>query len=222
MSATTRVLRRMPVLGATVAVLLAASLASASPAAAHDTLVSTAPAADSTVETMPAELTLTYSAELIDAGDGTAVQVLSPSGADATAGDPVVDGAVVTVPLAEAAEAGEYAVTWRVVSSDGHPIDGTFSFTVATPSAPQPSPEPTQTPQTPDESDAATATPVPSATPDPADGTPADGDGFVRNLPWIIGGLLLAAGGGALVAILVARARRDRTDDADDAPPAGR
>ncbi|WP_261166362.1 copper resistance CopC family protein [Microbacterium sp. Marseille-Q6965] len=206
MPTATRALRRLPAVGAAIAALLALSLATATPAFAHDTLVSTDPAAGSTVENMPAELTLTYSAELLDAGDGTAVEVLSPSGADAAAGEPALAGAVVTVPLAEAAEAGEYTVTWRVVSSDGHPIDGTFSFTVAQPTAPQPTPEPTQSP---DESETAD-TPTPIATTDPSDGTAEDGDSFARNLPWIVGGLLLAAGGGAVVAVLVARSRRGR------------
>lgn len=224
MTALTRSLRRLPALVAATAALLMVSLAAASPAAAHDQLVASDPAADSTVETMPAELTLTYSAELIDAGaDGTVVEVLSPTGADVATGAPALNGAVVTVPLAEAAEAGAYTVNWRVVSSDGHPIDGTFAFTVTTPTAPSAMPEPTRTPHATTPVDDPTATPTPVATDDPADGTPADGDSFARNLPWIIGGLLLAAGLGALVAVLVARARRGGPDDdATRTPPAGR
>ncbi|WP_158231535.1 copper resistance CopC family protein [Microbacterium sediminis] len=224
MTALTRSLRRLPALAAAAGALLLLSLAAASPAAAHDTLVSSDPAADSTVETLPTELTLAFSAELIDAGDnGTVVEVLSPSQTDVTAGPAAVDGAIVTVPLGEAAEAGAYTVNWRVVSSDGHPTDGTFAFTVTTPTAPSAMPEPTRTPDAsaPSHEPAATSTPV--ATDDPADGTPADGDSFARNLPWIIGGIVLAAGLGALVAVLIARARRGGPDDdATRTPPAGR
>jgi len=219
--------RRLPAaVAAVVAALFLLTVAGAPPAAAHDRLVSSDPADGATVETLPAALTLTYSAEPMDAGDGTAVAVAAPSGADVTAGDPVIEGANVSVPLAEAAEAGVYTVTWRVVSSDGHPIDGSFSFTVDTPSTPLPTAEPTQTPDAtvaPAPSDE--ATPETTATSDPLDGTPADGDSFTRNLPWIIGGLLLAALGGAAIATLVARTRRRDPaagDDGDEQPPAGR
>lgn len=222
--ALTRPLRRLTALAAAVGALLLLSLAAASPAAAHDTLAASDPAADSSVETLPSELTLTFSAELIDAGEnGTVVEVLSPSGTDVTSGPAAVDGAIVTVPLAEGAEAGAYTVNWRVVSSDGHPTDGTFAFTVTTPSTPSAMPEPTRTPDasTPADEPAATSTPV--ATEDPAEGTPADGDSLARNLPWIIGGILLAAALGALVAVLIARARRGGPDgDATRTPPAGR
>lgn len=218
-----RPLRRVPALAAAVAAVLLASLAAASPAAAHDQLVASDPAADATVETLPTELTLTYSAELIDAPDGTAVEVLSPSGTDVTAGAPAIDGAMLTVPLAEAAEAGVYTVTWQVVSSDGHATDGTFSFTVATPTTPSAMPEPTRTPHATAPAQEPSATPSAVATDDPAEGTPGDGDAFARALPWIVAGLLLAGGGGALVAVLAARGRRSSGDgDATRTPPTER
>jgi len=216
-------LRRLSAFAVALATSALLVLGLAAPASAHDTLVASDPADGSTVETLPAELTLTYSAELIDAGTGTAVAVTSPSGADVTAGSPTVSGAVVTVPLAEPAEAGAYTVTWRVVSSDGHPVDGTYAFTVTAPSTPIPSAEPTRTPDvtaTPSPSDTASETPVPAESEDPTDGaatdgTPADGGSFLRNLPWIVGGILLAAALGAFVAVLLARARRGTRDGSD-------
>ncbi len=84
------------------------------------------------------------------------IQVTDATGTPLTEGAPTVSGTVVTQALAGSAS-GAVTVVWRVVSSDGHPIDGTFSFTV--PAAPTPT---------------ATVTPTttPSATPTPSPRSP--------------------------------------------------
>ncbi|WP_144796771.1 copper resistance CopC family protein [Microbacterium paludicola] len=122
------------------AVLLAAFVllfAWPSSAAAHDALVESSPAADATVDTLPAELTLTFSAALIGGEGATEVVVTDPEGEAVAEGPAQVDGALVTQPLATDAPAGEYHVLWKVVSSDGHPTSGEFSFTVTTGSQPE-------------------------------------------------------------------------------------
>lgn len=120
---------RAATLAAAAAAIVLGSLALAAPASAHDQLVASDPAADSAIDTLPEQLTLVYSGELIDAEDGTAVQVLSPSGED-VAGEATIDGTDVDVSLTDGG-AGDYEVTWRVVSNDGHPIDGSFGFSVS-------------------------------------------------------------------------------------------
>ena len=47
-------------------------------------------------------------------------------------------GTTVTQPLAGGLPAGAYTVEWRVTSADGHPLSGTFGFTVAQGAATQP------------------------------------------------------------------------------------
>ena len=120
---------RAATLAAAAAAIVLGSLALAAPASAHDQLVASDPAADSAIDTLPEQLTLVYSGELIDAEDGTVVQVLSPSGED-VAGEATIDGTDVDVSLTDGG-AGDYEVTWRVVSNDGHPIDGSFGFSVS-------------------------------------------------------------------------------------------
>ena len=100
-------------------------------ASAHDSLLASSPEADSTVDTLPAELTLTFSAKLIDETGATEVVVTDPSGNSVTEGAATVEGAIVTQQLATEAPAGAYHVIWKVVSSDGHPTSGEFDFTVA-------------------------------------------------------------------------------------------
>lgn len=208
---TTRVLPRLRLLALSMlgALIFTAALAMTAPSAsAHDTLVDSSPTADSTVDTLPGELVLTFSAELIDGDGTTAVEVTGPDDLTAHAGAPVVDGVFVRVPLIAEAPAGDYHVIWRVVSSDGHPISGEFSFATTTSTiveSPEPSPEPTTAEPSP------SAEPTVSATTAPGEETPADSDAFLRNLPWIILGLVVAAGGGAVIAVMVARSRRGGT-----------
>ena len=75
-----RSLVRFLATAAAAALLTAGGLAIAAPASAHDELVSTDPAADSTVDALPAQLTLTFS-EAIDPTEGASeVQVTDAAG----------------------------------------------------------------------------------------------------------------------------------------------
>ena len=105
------------------------AVAVAAPASAHDELIGTDPADGAVVETLPGELTLTYSGVLLTGDGATEISVTDAAGTDLTTGDPVVDGVRVTQALA-GSPSGAVEVAWRVVSSDGHPISGTFSFSV--------------------------------------------------------------------------------------------
>lgn len=96
-------------------------------ARAHDALESTTPADGETLSSAPEALVLSYTGDISHLG--TQVQVSGPDGVVA-APEPEVDGVQVRQPLPPDLPDGEYAVAWRVTSSDGHPISGTFAFTV--------------------------------------------------------------------------------------------
>jgi len=132
------------VAGAAIAVLVGVLLSvTAAPAFAHDELLGADPAAGAQLEALPESLTLTFSGVLLDEPGATAVVVTDAAGISLTDGDPVLDGTSLTQPLS-AETAGIVTVIWRVVSSDGHPISGEYTFTVgdgtaspvATPEAP--------------------------------------------------------------------------------------
>lgn len=112
---------------ASLAALLAALLLTApSTAVAHDELSGTDPEDGASIEA-PAEVTLDFTGAIADIG--AAVQVTGPDGA-AVEGAPVVDGPQVVQDLVDDLPDGDYEVAWRVTSEDGHPISGTFGFTV--------------------------------------------------------------------------------------------
>ncbi|MEV7646249.1 copper resistance CopC family protein [Arthrobacter sp. NPDC089319] len=108
---------------------LALALALARPAAAHDELISSTPENGAVLDTPPTEVTLKFSANVMDIGATT--QVLDGEGTDWAAGAPVLSGSQVSIPLRDGMPDGDYQLGWRVVSSDGHPIEGTLKFTVA-------------------------------------------------------------------------------------------
>ena len=109
---------------ATVTVMIAAVLG-ASPAAAHSELVSSAPADGSAQSAPPAQVVLTFNEIISDAGLQVVAQ--GPSGSVALPA-PTVNGTTVTTEWPQTESGGEYQVSYRVVSADGHPIDGTIRF----------------------------------------------------------------------------------------------
>jgi methionine-rich copper-binding protein CopC len=120
------------------------------PASAHDYLVSSSPAAGSTVDQAPSEVTLTFNDVILDLGapgggdaSGTSpasggssiVQVTGPDGGQGThfeTGCATNSGRTVSVPVALGGS-GQYTVTWRVVSADGHPVSDSIAFTYQAP-----------------------------------------------------------------------------------------
>jgi copper resistance protein C len=109
-------------------VAVVAVLVTAAPAFAHDELLSSTPTVDQRLASAPSEVTLTFSADVLDVG--AAVVVADASGTDWVAEAPTLRGGSVTVTLKPDMPAAGYEVRWRVVSSDGHPIAGLIPFTV--------------------------------------------------------------------------------------------
>ncbi|QRZ61307.1 copper resistance CopC family protein [Rothia sp. ZJ932] len=115
---------------ATVGIAAAVCAGALTPAYAHDELISSNPENGAELETAPDALELTYSGEIMDIGNQ--VRVTNSVGDSVAEGEPTVNGKQVTqnLNLGDAAADETYTVTWRVVSSDGHPIQGTYEFVV--------------------------------------------------------------------------------------------
>ncbi|MDU0347070.1 copper resistance protein CopC [Microbacterium sp. KSW2-29] len=199
--------RRRSLPAALASLLLAAAvlLVPASPASAHDELVSTDPSADAVLETLPERITLTFSADVLTDAGATVIEVTDAAGTSLADGAPEPAGAEVTQALAGPAS-GAVTVKWRVVSSDGHPIDGSFAFTV-----PEAAPTPTATPTTPASTSpspaaSASAAPTEAATPTAA---PVEESSAASPLPWILLAVALVIVAGVLVYVFASRGRRN-------------
>jgi copper transport protein len=116
----------------------AAALAAPAAAWAHAALLRTFPVASRTIDTPPTQVRLTYS-EPIEPRFAI-VSVTDASGRQLTSGPPQrAPGSPQTLvtPLRQAPQ-GWYLVFWRVISADGHPVRGAFTFAVG----PSPGPPP--------------------------------------------------------------------------------
>jgi copper resistance protein C len=120
-------------------VLIAGSvvLLGSPPAAAHAALVSTTPTKGQTLDAAPAEVALTFNEPV--RADLVTIAVTGQDGQSVAAGKPAAVDATVTQALGPM-KAGHHTVNWRVGSTDGHPITGTFSFTVTKDSEPAATP----------------------------------------------------------------------------------
>ncbi|MGW5263430.1 copper resistance CopC family protein [Microbispora sp. NPDC004025] len=140
------------------------------PAAAHTGLKSSTPKDGATVKKAPSHIELVFT-EKIDRQFVTVV-VTGPGGRKVTKGKPSTTGPVVTQPLTAGLPNGRYAIAFRVVSSDGHPVSGELHFTLKAP-APSPTAMPTFASPAAGPSPAMAATPAGAAPSSPAAGTSA-------------------------------------------------
>jgi methionine-rich copper-binding protein CopC len=118
--------RRWVRASACVGVALSLAFIGAAPVAAHAQLVSATPAPGSTVSSPPSEVRLTFDGPPYDYGLG--VVVLSPSGGHLETGRVSVEGNDVVQPVRGSTGSGTITVRWRVVSADGHPASGQYTF----------------------------------------------------------------------------------------------
>ena len=95
----------------------------------HLRLVKSEPAAKAVLSARPSAVRLWFSAE--PEMRLTSVTLKDAAGATVALAKPYLDGTTKTLVVAEVREGlrpGKYAVTWRTVSHDGHPVKGEFSF----------------------------------------------------------------------------------------------
>lgn len=184
---------------AVIALLLACLLgfAGAAPAQAHDQLIQSSPAPEAALDASPTDITLSYSANIMDIGPMIVLQ--DAAGQDWATGEPIIDGTTVTSTIDDALPDGSYAINWRVVSSDGHPITGTIPFTVGAPTSDAPAAE-----TTPETEGGAVSGATPSAPGSPSGATTEPTAEITSRSPLDVPRMLLIGGLGAIVALGVA------------------
>jgi copper resistance protein C len=153
--------------------VLALSLASAGPASAHATRLSTDPADNAALTQSPPRVSATFNEAMQPTF--AAMTVVGPDGNLWSTGDPKVEGAVVSVGVRPLGPTGTYTVNYRATSADGHVVSGSWSFRLTV---------------------AGTGTPGPSAASPP----PAPGGEDTPVWPFILGAVIIV-GAGALWAV---------------------
>jgi methionine-rich copper-binding protein CopC len=178
--------------------LLAATLAAcvalllgAAPAFAHTRLESSDPADKSSLDTAPESVSLTFNEDI--ESEFASMSVVGPDGTNYASGAVSASGGTVSTAVSPLGPAGAYEIGYRVVSDDGHPVQGKVSFTLTTP-GPAAATAPTAQAAPP-----ATTAVEPQASSQSGEGAPI--------WPWLVGAVILVAAG-AVVALRLGRQRQ--------------
>ena len=178
-----------------------AVLAPAAPAAAHNQLIESDPPAGASLTTAPETVELVFVEPLRE--EYTTVVVTGADGTTVTATELAVDHTRATVTFLEPLPDGEYTVGFRVVSLDGHPVQGSVEFTVAAGDGDTDTP-PSSAPSAGEDTAAADATDSTGA----AAGSDTGADGGGNPALLVVGaGALLVAGGVGVGYALIRRRR---------------
>ena len=169
-------------------------------ASAHAELEASNPIADSVIGAMPAQIELSFGETLMvveGSAEANQVTVSDAKGNRVDDKKTVVADRMASVGVAPGAAEGVYTVAYRVVSEDGHPIEGSFKFEVSV--AAQSGEGSVATPVPIGEEPEGAPTAVIAPAPEPAlyDGA-ASGESSPSPLPWILSGAtVVAAAAGA-------------------------
>ena len=113
---------------------LCAALLLATPnyASAHGGIIQATPAADSSIATAPAEVSIEFDGKLQTLGNEVvnSISVTDAQGQIISNPVSVVDGNRISNRLQLTDVTGLVLVHYRIVSEDGHPVEGDYSFTV--------------------------------------------------------------------------------------------
>jgi len=181
-------------LAATVAACVALLLGAA-PAFAHTRLEGSNPADKSNVDSAPDSVSLSFNEDI--SAEFASMSVVGPDGTNYATGQVSAAGGQVSTAVSPLGPAGAYTIGYRVVSDDGHPVQGKVSFTLTAPgpgaAAATPAPAAAE----------ATAAPAPATTAvDPQASTRPDEGAPIW--PWLVGAVILVAAG-AVVALRLGR-----------------
>ncbi|MEU8205849.1 copper resistance protein CopC [Streptosporangium sp. NPDC049046] len=178
-------------------------------ALAHDRLKSSSPAKDAKVSAVE-RIRLEFSS-----------QVRFPAVALRTASDTIIDigkakvaGDTVTSDVSAPLDPGDYVIAWRVVSSDGHPIEGETPFIVTAPATPSAKAAPTVATTPVPEPTASASAPVVAqpVSPGPASATgEQENAGSLPGWIWVALAAIVAIGAG----IWLQASRRGRSGGAE-------
>ena len=116
---------------ASILALVTSVTLTALPATSHEQLVDQEPKSGQVLEAGISEVRLSFSDDLIslDNSAGSEIVILDENQNPVNNGCAVID-ARTAIARADIDTPGTYQVGWRVVSGDGHPISGSFSFVV--------------------------------------------------------------------------------------------
>ena len=118
---------RKSLVALTVAVL---ALFSTPVASAHGEIVSTFPEQYSNATPIPSEVWIEFDGDLqtLDGQAINTIEVVDSTGLTVSYGDPIITGGKISTKLSGQSAPGVFTVNYRIVSEDGHPVEGNYTF----------------------------------------------------------------------------------------------
>jgi len=174
---------------------------------AHSKLQSSSPAADSIVNTVPAQIEMTFNTEIESISN---FKLFNAAGEQIETGKASVSGSVMTGALPPDLANGQYTVKWTIIGADSHSVEGEFAFTIDAPVATT-SPENDDTTNNAENSDTAEPSPTPSPSPSPAPSPAEDGQDSAKDEGASLMPLLIIAGIIVVAAVLFTVLRRRKS-----------
>lgn len=97
---------------------------------AHGEIVSTFPEQYSNATPIPAEVWIEFDGNLqtLDGQSINTIDVVDATGLTVSYGDPVIEGGKISTKLSGQSAPGVFTVNYRIVSEDGHPVEGSYTF----------------------------------------------------------------------------------------------
>lgn len=105
-------------------------------AAAHAVVTEIEPYADAVLGSAPKQVRITFNEPVSATGNG--IRVFDPAGSQISGLRTKSKDTTVSVELPALTEQGSYTVAWKVISADGHAIDGAFLFSIGKASLSEP------------------------------------------------------------------------------------
>ncbi|MCX6443569.1 MAG: copper resistance protein CopC [Actinobacteria bacterium] len=99
-------------------------------ASAHGEIVAAYPEQYSNVTPIPTQAWIEFDGTLqrLEGQAINSIEVLDSTGLTISYGDPIIEGGKISTKLSGQAAAGVFTVNYRIVSEDGHPVEGSYTF----------------------------------------------------------------------------------------------
>lgn len=99
-------------------------------ASAHGAVVSTFPEQFANATPIPTQVWVEFDGNLqtLDGQTINTIEVVDSTGLAVSFGDPVIAGARITTKVSGQSAPGVFTVNYRIVSEDGHPVEGSYTF----------------------------------------------------------------------------------------------
>jgi methionine-rich copper-binding protein CopC len=111
-------------------VVTALALLSSPVALAHGEIVSSSPEQYTNATPIPTQVWIQFDGTLqtLDGQAINTIEVVDSTGLTVSYGDPIIDGGKISTKLSGQSAPGVFTVNYRIVSEDGHPVEGNYTF----------------------------------------------------------------------------------------------